>query len=56
MNLSGTGCRSTRKMAAQSESQGINQQKCVEFGVSPAVVATAEVTIWPLAGPAPSWL
>lgn len=27
-----------------------------EFWVSPAIVVTAEVTIWSLAGPAPSWL
>ena len=29
LNLSGIGFRSTRKMAAQSYSQGISQQKCV---------------------------
>ena len=31
LNLSGIGCRSTSKMAAQSHSQGINQQKCVRL-------------------------
>ena len=29
LNLSGIGFRSTSKLAAQSYSQGINQQKCV---------------------------
>ena len=31
LNLSGIGFCSTSKMAAQSNSQGINQQKCVSF-------------------------
>jgi len=31
LNLSGIGFRSTSKMAAQSYSQGINQQKCVQL-------------------------
>ena len=31
LNLSGIGCRSTSKMAAQSYSEGINQQMCVEL-------------------------
>ena len=29
LNLSGIGFRSTSKMAAQSNPQGINQQKCI---------------------------
>jgi len=31
LNLSAIGFRSTSKMAAQSYSQGINQQKCVRL-------------------------
>ena len=31
LNLSVIGCRSTSKMAAQSYSQGINQQECVRL-------------------------
>lgn len=34
----------------------ISEALSEEFGVSPAVVVTAEVTLWPLAEPAPSWL
>ena len=31
LNLLGIGCRSMSKMAAESYSQGINQQKCVKL-------------------------
>ena len=34
----------------------ISEALSEEFGVSPAIVVTVEVTVWSLAGPAPSWL